>query len=80
METVYRHMKNKYLNSQQGSTKSKPCLTILIDFYDERTGFVDEGKGTSDLQFVPKAFLKSVSRIILVAKLRRCELDGWTTT
>lgn len=63
MKTVYWHMKNKHLNNQHGSTKSKPCLTILIDFCDERTGFV-EGEERENLR---KAF-DTVSCVILVAK------------
>lgn len=63
MKTVYWHMKNKHLNNQHGSSKSKPCLTILIDFCDERTGFV-EGEERENLR---KAF-DTVSCVILVAK------------
>lgn len=68
MKTVYWHMKNKNLNSQHGSTKNKPCLSTLIDFDDERTGFVDEGKGMSGVHFDLKKAFSTVLYIILVAK------------
>jgi len=43
------------------------------------TGFVDEGRGMSDVHFDLRKAFGTVSCIVLVAKLRRCELDGWTT-
>lgn len=79
MKTVYWHMKNKNLKSQHGSTESKSCLTILVDFYDEMTGFVDEWRGMGDVHFDFRKAFGTVLRITLVAKLRRCELDGCTT-
>jgi len=36
VKTVYWRMKNRNLKRKNGSTKSKPCLTIMIDFYDDR--------------------------------------------
>jgi len=35
---------NKDLFCEQGFTKGKSCLTNLIGFYDDMTGWVDEGR------------------------------------
>jgi len=45
-ETISRHMKDKkFIRSMQHSLlKGKPCLTNLINFYNEMTGLVDEGR------------------------------------
>lgn len=46
LETISRHMNNKkfFRSSQHGFTKGKSCLTNLINFYNEMTGLVDEGR------------------------------------
>lgn len=46
LETISRHMKEKksIRNSQHGFTKRKLCLTNLISFYSEITGFLDGGE------------------------------------
>jgi len=58
-------------------TKGKSCLTNLIAFYDDMTGWVDEARavGVVYLDF-SKAF-DTVSHDILLGKLRKCGLHEW---
>ncbi|PKU38718.1 rna-directed dna polymerase from mobile element jockey- hypothetical protein [Limosa lapponica baueri] len=46
LETISRHMKDQKIirNSQHHFSKGKSCLINLLDFYDEKTMLVREGK------------------------------------
>jgi len=71
LETISNHVKNKKVieTSHQGFSKGKPCLTDLIAFYNEMTGWVNEGRAV-DIAYLDfrKAF-GSVSCMILTEKL-----------
>ena len=55
----------------------KSCLTNLIAFCDETTGFVDKGRAVNVLYFDFGKALDTVSHNILVPSLGRYGLDGW---
>ena len=69
-------------NSQHGllsaTTKGKSCFTSLVAFYDVMTGQVVEGRAV-DVVYLDfsKAFV-TVSKNILVGKLKKCGVDEWT--
>jgi len=80
LEVIIKEAEEKKVirSSQHGFTKPKSCLTNLIAFYDDMTGWVDEGRavGAVYLDF-SKAF-DPVSHNILIGELRKSGLDEWT--
>jgi len=70
--------KNVIRSSQHGFIKGKSCLTNLIAFYDSKTSWIDEGREVDVVYlYFSKAF-DTVSHNILLGKLGKCGLDGWT--
>ncbi|GAB0208209.1 mitochondrial enolase superfamily member 1 [Grus japonensis] len=80
LEAIYRHMKDKKVvgSSQHGFTKGKSCLTNLINFYDEMTGLVDEGRAVDIVYLDFKQAFDTVSHSILIEKLMKYMLDEQT--
>jgi len=77
LEIIIKQVEEKKVtrSSQHGFTKAKSCLTNLIAFYNDVSGWVDEGRSV-DIVYLDfsKAF-DTVSQNILKGKLRKCGLD-----
>ncbi|GAB0186703.1 mitochondrial enolase superfamily member 1 [Grus japonensis] len=71
LETISRHIKDKKIitSSQHGFTKGKSCLTNLINFQDEMTGLVDEGRAVNIVSLDFSKAFDTVSYKILIDKL-----------
>ncbi|GAB0207040.1 mitochondrial enolase superfamily member 1 [Grus japonensis] len=80
LETISRHMKDKKVirNSQHGFTKRKSCLTNLINFYDEMTGLVDEGRAVDIVYLDIRKAFDTMSHKILMEKLLMYGLNQQT--
>ncbi|PKU44155.1 rna-directed dna polymerase from mobile element jockey- hypothetical protein [Limosa lapponica baueri] len=78
LETFSRHKEDKKVirGSQHGFMKVKTCLTsLLITFYDEMTGLVDEGRATDVVYPDFRMDFDTVSHKILMEKLMKYGLD-----
>jgi len=81
LEVIIKQMEEKKVirSSQHGFTKGKSRLTNLIAFYDDMTGWVDEGRAVDVVYLDFSKAFDTVSHNILIGKLRKCGLDEWTT-
>jgi len=61
--------------SQHGFTKGKSCLTNLIAFYNDMTGWVDEGRAVDVVYLDFSKAFNTASHNILLGKLRKYGLD-----
>nr|XP_009935199.1 PREDICTED: LOW QUALITY PROTEIN: RNA-directed DNA polymerase from mobile element jockey-like [Opisthocomus hoazin] len=80
LEAIIKQVEEKKVirSSQHGFTKGKSCLTNLIAFYDDMTGWVDEGRAVDVIYLDFSKAFDTVSHDILLGKLRKCGLDEWS--
>ncbi|PKU29549.1 rna-directed dna polymerase from mobile element jockey-like [Limosa lapponica baueri] len=65
-------------SSQHGFTKGKSCLTNLINFCDEMTGLVEEGRAV-DIDYVDfSRSFDTISYKIIIGKMLKYGLDEQT--
>lgn len=67
LENIFTSKKTGNRNTRHEFTKAKPCLSSLIDFYDEMTDLVVEGKAV-DIVYLDIKDFDTVSHKILVDK------------
>jgi len=76
-EVIIKQVEEKKVikSSQHGFTNGKSCLPNLIAFYDCVTGWVDEGRAVDVVYLDFSKAFDTVSRNILLGKLRKRGLD-----
>ena len=73
-------MKDKKVvdSSQHGCMKGESCLTNLMDFYNEITSSVDEGRAVHVFYLDFSKAFDTVSHNILIDKFMEYGLHKWT--
>jgi len=77
LEVINKQVEEKKVigSSQHGFTKGKSCLTNLIAFYDDMTGWIDEARAVDVVYLDFSKAINTVSHNILLGKLRKYGLD-----
>jgi len=80
LEAIIKQVEEKKVirSSQHGFTKGKSCLTNLIAFCDDMTGWVDEGRAIDVVYLDFSKAFDTVSHNVLLGKLRKRGLDEWS--
>jgi len=80
LKVIIKQVEEKKLirSSQYRFTKGKSCLTKLIAFCDDMTGWVDEGRVVDVIYLEFSKAFDTVSHKILLGKLRKCGPDEWS--
>jgi len=80
LEVIIKQVEEKKIirSNQHGFIKENSHLTKMIAFYDGMAGWVDDRRAVDVVHLdLSKAF-NTVSRNILLGKLRKCGLDEWS--
>ena len=80
LEVIIKQVQEKKVirSSQHGFIKGKSCLSNLIAFYDDMTGWVEERRAVDVVYLDFSKAEDTVSHNILLGKLRKCGLDEWS--
>lgn len=58
--------------------KGKSCLTSMVAFYNVMSKWVDEVRVLDVVNLDMSVAFDNVCHIILLGKLRKCDIDKWT--
>ncbi|PKU44748.1 rna-directed dna polymerase from mobile element jockey- hypothetical protein [Limosa lapponica baueri] len=77
---ISKHMEEKKAirSSQHRLTNGKSCLTNLIAFYNDMTGWIDEGRSVDVVYLDFSKAVDTISYSIFIGRLRKHGLDEWT--